>query len=231
LKLIPTTYCAENEEALLAEFELDAARWRTVLSDCCGEPQADRLLGAARQAFMLLIPCIPDVGGDENPFTRSLVESARCLALYQAMRAAGYKTREVGFVLFKAILWRGGEPQTPASTVELLSPEALMERRRQGAERSQRRQYPEDYLYTFVPGDGQEFDYGYDFSECATLKFYRTQGASEFTPYYCALDFAYSRLYGLGLSRTQTLSEGGVKCDHRFKRGRPTELPPLRPSD
>ena len=104
-----------------------------------------------------------------------------------------------------------------------------MERRRQRAARSQERRYPDDYVYAFVAGDGEAFDYGYDFSECAAQKFYRAQGAEEFLPYYCFLDFAWSRVLGLGLSRSMALSEGCALCNHRFKRGRETlvEWPPF----
>jgi hypothetical protein len=83
-------------------------------------------------------------------------------------------------------------------------------------------------VFSFVAGDGDAFDYGYDFSECAAQKFYRAQEAEEFLPYYCFLDFAWSRVLGLGLSRSMALSEGYPRCNHRFKRGRETvvEWPP-----
>ena len=98
-----------------------------------------------------------------------------------------------------------------------------MDRRRRRAEWSQERRYSAGYVYHFVAGDGQAFDYGYDFAECAAQKFYQAQEAEEFLPFFCFLDYAYSRVYGLGLTRTTTLSEGGTRCDHRFKAGRQTE--------
>jgi len=101
-----------------------------------------------------------------------------------------------------------------------LTREQLLDRRRRRAERSQERGYPEDYVYEFVAGDGSEFDYGYDFSECAAQKFYQAQRADEFTPFYCYLDFPTSTM---GLRRTLTLSEGYAKCNHRFKEGRESE--------
>ena len=94
-----------------------------------------------------------------------------------------------------------------------------MRRRRERAERSQERRYAWDWVYAFVEGDGEEFDYGYDFEECATEKFYRTQGAEEFLPFYCFLDFPKCEQGGLGLRRTMTLAEGGEKCDFRFEEG------------
>lgn len=83
--------------------------------------------------------------------------------------------------------------------------------------------------FEFISGTGEEFDYGYDFLECAVQKFYHAQGADEFLPFYCFLDFAWSKVHGLGLSRTMTLAEGHMKCNHRFKQDREVqhEWPPL----
>jgi hypothetical protein len=75
-----------------------------------------------------------------------------------------------------------------------------------------------------VEGDGEAFDYGYDFVECAMEKFYRTLGAEEFLPFYCFLDFPMCELGGLGLSRTMTLGERYERCNFRFKEGGKAEL-------
>jgi hypothetical protein len=39
------------------------------------------------------------------------------------------------------------------------------------AAESQERRYAEDYVFAFVDGDGETFDYGVDYIECATCKF------------------------------------------------------------
>jgi len=38
-------------------------------------------------------------------------------------------------------------------------------------------------------------------------------------PFYCYLDFPLNKVKGNGFSRTQTLSEGAAKCNHRLKLG------------
>ena len=94
-----------------------------------------------------------------------------------------------------------------------------MQRRRQRAERSSERRYPDDFVYEFVKGDGEPFDYGYNFLECASEKFYRVQEALAFLPYYCFLDFPKCERGGLGLTRQGTLAEGCQVCDFRFRKG------------
>jgi hypothetical protein len=202
----------------LAEFDADAQHLRHFLAAVSGD-EAPAILSQARASFAALIPQLPYIGGDGNPLTFELVRAARCLALYQAMQAHGNTMAETGKALYDATAALISAVSSPP---QQLSVEELIRRRSERAARSQQRQYPADWVYTFVLGDGQEFDYGYDFVECAAQKLYHAHGADEFLPYYCFLDFAVSRAAGLGLHRTMTLAEGHAQCDHRFKRGRET---------
>jgi hypothetical protein len=84
---------------------------------------------------------------------------------------------------------------------------------------SQERKYPGGYVLAYVEGDGQDFDYGIDYIECASCKFLNEQDAAELGPYVCAVDKVASEMLGWGLRRTMTLAEGGERCDFRFKKG------------
>jgi hypothetical protein len=224
-------YYEIRKPELLKRFDEESRYWEPVIVSRFGKMFADTMLREAHEEFEALIPQIPYIGGDENHLTESLIGSVRYLAFYKAMKKHGKAAEETGKILYDAILAGIDEPPTPIPPSKRLTTEQLMERRRKRAERSQERHYPQDYVYEFVAGDGEEFDYGYDFSECAAQKFYHAQGADEFMPFYCYLDFPGSRLDGSGLSRTMTLAEGHEKCNHRFKKGREAELkwpPPFR---
>lgn len=209
---------------ILEGFDEAAQRWRVVLSHRHGDGFAETVLHEARERFEALIPAIPYIGGDENHLTGSLIRSVRCLAFYQAMKARGRPAEETGKVLYDAIKAHPDDfiPQIPPS--QRLSRDELMRRRRERAERSQEQRYAWDWVYEFVEGDDETFDYGYDFVACATEKLYRAQRAEEFLPFYCFLDFPMCELGGLGLSRTMTLGEGHERCDFRFKEGGKAEL-------
>lgn len=213
-------YYTTRKVLLLQEFDEETQTWGPVLAARYGKALAKILPREAHIEFEVLLPCIPYIGGDDNPLTGSLVESAWCLALYWAMQKHGRTAEETGKVLYEAALAQGEVPEViPPSG--MLTAGQLMERRKRRADRSQERRYSGDYVYAFVEGDGGEFDYGYDFLECAAQKFYHSQDADAFTPFYCYLDFPKSRM---GLRRTMTLSEGYPICDHRFKEGRKAEL-------
>jgi len=204
---------------ILADFERAARRWRTVLAQRYGDQPADEILCAAREELAALLPQLPYIGGDENHLTGSLIGSAQCLALYRAMAARGRSAAEAGRVLYDANLAHAEDHVPHIPPEQRLSHDELMRRRRERAERSQERRYAWDWVYEFIAGDGETFDYGYDYLECATEKFYRAQGALAFLPFYCFLDFPKCELAGLGLSRATTLGEGGERCDFRFVEG------------
>jgi hypothetical protein len=212
-------YYVRRKPELLANLDRVAQQWGAVLSSCYGEGAADEILLRAREEFEALLPLIPYIGGEQNPLTESLISSVQCLAFYRAMAAHGKTAKETGKVLYDAVRAHPEEYSPGIANSQRLSRDELMERRIERARRSQERRYAWDWVYEFVEGDGKSFDYGYNFTECATAKLYRSEGAGEFLPFYCFLDFPKCELGGLGLSRTTTLAEGGQKCDFRFKEG------------
>ncbi|MBN1218539.1 MAG: L-2-amino-thiazoline-4-carboxylic acid hydrolase [Anaerolineae bacterium] len=217
-------YYLTRQPELLNEFDKEAQHWKMFIVAQFDEEFANAVLTKARKEFEALIPQIPYIGGDKNHLTEALIESIRYLAFFRAMKLDGKTAAETGKILYDATVAQINEPHPPIPPDQRLTPEQLIERRKQRAAWSQEKRYPEDYLYEYVPGDGQEFDYGYDFFACAAQKFYHTQGADEFMPFYCFLDYPKSQRDGLGLSRTITLAEGHPKCNHRFKQGRKVDL-------
>ena len=91
--------------------------------------------------------------------------------------------------------------------------------------RSSQGRYPGASVIEYVEGDGEEFDYGIDYIECAVCKFLRAENAIELAPYSCAIDKPVSELMGWGLTRLKTLAEGYPECEFRFKKGGKTNVP------
>jgi hypothetical protein len=217
-----TAFYTSRQTKLLEQFDEQAVQWRHHLTARFNEAFAQGVIRLARDRFTDLLATLPYIGGDGSHLTANLLDAARCLALYLAMRSRGKSAAQTGKVLYDAILSRGQEAYDQRASVEWLSEDELMQRRLRRAERSQRRAYADDWVYEFVPGDGGTFDYGYDFVECAAQKLFHQHGADEFLAFYCFLDFAASKVLGLGLTRSKTLASGDPLCNHRFKRGSPT---------
>jgi hypothetical protein len=217
-------YYIDRKPELLKKFDEECQLWKPVIIKLYHDEFAGGILWEARKEFEALIPQIPYIGGDENYHTKYFVGSVRYLAFYKAMKRHGKTAEETGKILYDAILTRIGKPRPPMPPSKFLTREQLDERTIKGGERSQERLYPGDYVYKFIAGDGKNFDRGSDYTECAALKLYHSQGADDFMPFYCYLDFPSSKVNGEGFSRTMTLSEGAEKCNHRFKSGGETKL-------
>jgi hypothetical protein len=83
---------------------------------------------------------------------------------------------------------------------------------------SQEKRYPEGYVYEFVEGDGENFDYGVNYLECAVYKFFKVQDAERFVPFICIYDFVMARAAGYGFNRTQTIWNSAPFCDFRYSK-------------
>ena len=68
------------------------------------------------------------------------------------------------------------------------------------ADDSHSRKYPGDFVLNYIEGDGQSFDYGVDYIECASCKFLEAEGASVIAPYICAVDKTASEQMGWGFN-------------------------------
>jgi len=217
-------YYVAQRSKLLRDFDNFGKYGRKTLVSYYGNDSADSILREARHEFEALIPHIPYVGGKKNILTANLIQSTWALALFCALKRRGKTAEETGKICYEMVEARlYSYPGLIRYIVGRLRFAAELNKMKNGAAESQRRLYPEDWVWSFVEGDGKEFDFGYDMTECAICKFFHTQGADELTRYMCRTDFAVSKALGLGLSRTMTIAEGGEKCDFRYKRGRETK--------
>lgn len=218
-------YYTSRKPHLLKDFDNMIKRVRKVLASYFGDDLADIIIEEARQEFEALIPELPYIGGKKNPLEENPVGSAYCLALYRVLKNHGKTVEEAGKIVYET-----GEEYLRSSSIfsklKLRVLSRLMFTKlgkyliKRWAAESQKRRYPGDWVYTYVEGDGKEFDFGIDYTECGICKFFHAQGADEFMPFMCLLDFPHSKASSSGLVRTMTLAEGAEKCDFRFKRSR-----------
>ena len=218
-------YYTSQAKKLLKEFDQLVKKVKDPIVALYGDERSAWLVAHARQEYQKLLPELPYVGG-EQPFTQFVIASGWFLAFHKVMRSQGASIRESGELAYK--LSQTYLERVPGFAGRLLGYKSFTSRYqsklRQRALLSQANPYPRGYVYSFIEGDGVNFDYGVDYHRCATWTLFQEQGAEELTPYLCACDYLYSRLLGWGLTRTTTLSEGGKVCDFRFKRGGPTRI-------
>lgn len=181
------------------------------------------IISRAPVDYRKLIPEIPFLGGRDNPGTSTLVQTSWLLNLYRALNEiTGDPGANRRFLYDTGSSWFLRHPLFYYRIVGRLKYSCRAFRNWQLlSERSRKREFEGDWVFSAMRGDGIDFDWGVDYTECAILKFYTAQGAPELTPVMCLLDFPISQAYGSGLRRTEALAMGGSRCDFRFKQGRP----------
>lgn len=208
---------------LLKRFDKTITRVKPVLISRYGEEQAKTFIRESRQEYETLIPQIPYIG-DKSPFLIFLLPAVRSLAVYRALQKQGGTVEDAGQLIVE--MSEAELKSIPGFIRRIIgyfwfSPWFLRRVKRRAKE-SQEREYPDSFVMHYIKGDGQNFDYGIDYSECANVKFLKAQGALELAPYICATDKVVSEMLGWGLNRTKTLADGDVKCDFRFTKGEKT---------
>ena len=221
-------YFISRRSKLLKDFDNVMKRVSSVLISRYGEKFAATIVSETRQEYSKLIPEIPYVG-QNRILIQFITGTAQSLAIYRTLASHGKTVEEAGklyYLVCQALLnsyprivhWLIGRMSFSGFFIRALKKVAL---------ESQKRLYPGGYVFSFVAGDGTEFDYGVDYSECGGCKFLSKQGASEFALYVCTADIIYSDFFGWGLIRTKTIAEGFEKCDFRFKKGGKTRVASL----
>ena len=64
-------------------------------------------------------------------------------------------------------------------------------------------------MFEVVEGDGHDFDFGVDYTECGVVKYLAREGAPDLAPYLCWTDYPLFAAARLRLDRTETLAQGG----------------------
>lgn len=205
-----TAFNQTNEGSMLY---LSAKHSKSMAQEICNE---------ANRNFRKLLPGLPDVGGNKNLMTEYVSIAAWYVAYYRPFLKQGLTVEELGRMIYDLNSMQLNS-QTPADLAkqgqERFSPGYLTEMAR-WADWTRQRQYPANWVAEFVKGNGQDFDYGYNYSQCALVKYFKAQNALPAAPFVCINDFTRSKAYGTGLERKGTLAMGYPRCDFRYKKGR-----------
>jgi hypothetical protein len=222
-------YYVRNKAKLLRDHRRLTAIGQEIMAARYEADFAAAVIRESLAEFEKLLPELPYIGGDQNPLTGNLVFSASALAFYRVMKRRGRTIKETGELLYR--IMEAWVRRYPRFIRRLMGSYYLSKlSRRQSKQRallSQERRYAGDWVFEYVEGDGETFEWGRDYIECGIVNFLHAQGADELTPYLCLTDYALFGALGIELERTMTLAEGGAKCDFRFKRGEsPSGWPP-----
>ena len=224
---IPTSanYYVANKTRIIKDLDPLLRQMRKLTAQSHGDALAATVASETMVEFEQLLPQLPYIGGDKNTLTDTLCQSAGALAFYQTMKAHGKSVDETGKIVYRTVEAIAFHPDVFSGVGgRMAHSKSVQNDFKRMAVASHKRIYPGDWVLTFVEGDGREFDFGVDYTECGIVKFYNAQGTDELAPYLCLGDFPISKALDTGLVRTTTLARGGPRCDFRYKSGRPIQM-------
>ncbi len=218
-------YYTAQAPRLFKYFDWVMKRLKSYFTAEYGDALTDEIIGKSRTEFKAIIPELPFVGGRENLFTPIVIAAGGMLAISRGMKVHGKASQEM-FVIFHKAIDRSYSrfPRLVSRSLGslMLNKYGGMRLLQKQATRSQKQQYPDDWVFTVTEGTGEDFDWAIEYRECAVIKFWRAQGAIDLLPYCNFGDIAMSKAWGLGMELT-SIGEGFETCVAKFKRGRATE--------
>jgi len=145
--------------------------------------------------FEELLTKLPYLGGDENMLTFLFVSSAAALAYFRVLEKYGFDVKAIGKLINEVYV--DVFSSLPGSIRWYLRWSEFSTRNQNKlkafAEESQLRVYPGNWVMEYVEGDGESFDFGCNYTECAVLKFFQKMDGEKYIPYVCVMDFTMSR--------------------------------------
>lgn len=214
-------YYLKNKVKLTTQFEKYLHISKELLLKKFNELEIEEIFNKMRNEYESLIPEIPYIGGKKNPSTPMLIDCVAMLVFFRILEQAGVTYREIGEFSYE--FWEKVNgirvhklEKAGQNPVDQYFNDTYINFNKSYAKTTQLKEYPDDFVMEFVEGDGKTFDYGYTFTECGIHKVFKKLGAEKYVPFLCLSDFAQANIFGYGFTRTQTIGNGALLCDHRF---------------
>jgi hypothetical protein len=186
---------------------------------------AAEIVDDAKERLDAMLGSIPDPGWAAPHMRAFTMGGAIYVAMYLALAARGYDA---------AAAWAVCEAATRAHFARMsgmekrLASDGLFGWPMKALSRWLARRSAEapvgGWVFDFVEGEKGTFEYGVDYKRCAIRELAIASGAADFAPYICLADVSGSETFGWGLARSETLAQGGSRCDFRFQRGAETRI-------
>ena len=218
------TYSARK---LLQDYDQKEATRRAIYTSLFSAAVIDTVLAQMRNSFEAIIPDIPYIG-QINFHMQWHIPNAEKLAEWLVAKEYGVSMLEFSQLHLDQVL---------ADLLSFPNPEAIG-RFQFGpiteiamqlyASESQLRIYPEAHIFTFVKGNGVDFDWGLDYSQCPNVILYNKFGAGDLVyPLVCTQDDVAGFAMKTGYHRTMEIARGDAICDLRWKVGVASTIPDI----
>ena len=174
-------YYVTHKAGYLKQLEALERSVRDVSARYIARDGIDPIMKGAGRDFERFLPQLPYIGGKANRLIKNLIGASYKMKLFPHLEKEGLTIKEIGKLnyeinyeffnkiprykkwLFKHFVMTAGNYK-------------------KGAARSQQRRYPGDWVYEYVEGDGTDYDFGVNYTECGIVKIYRQYGMEHYLP-------------------------------------------------
>jgi len=205
---------------LLEKYDEKRQARRELYLQIFGENEIDVILDEMRDSYEALIPEMPYIG-ESNFHLQWFIPNSEKLAEYLVVENYDRVTKKEFSNLHltqasKDLLAMGEDQLIAIGKMQFGYPTELF--MAATALWSQFRVYPDDYVIYFRKGDGVDFDWGLDYTQCANVQLYKKYDALDLVlPMICTQDYIAGSAMRTGYRRTMQIATGDPICDLRWK--------------
>lgn len=217
---INTEYYLSIRSKMIREFNAMYKGARKELSVHFNEGKIDYLQQKSQSDYEKLFEELSYIGGRENADTINLIMGVITLSILRPLEREKLTDRQIGKVIYEAFNgYFEARPNIISRIVGYIATSKFYAgKMKKQIELSSRRKYEDDFVSEYVETEGKDFDFGYNYVECAIHKLFKTYKVERFLKYVCLGDYVMFRSFGIGFTRTQTIANGASFCDFRFRR-------------
>ncbi len=189
------------------------------------DSEIDELKKKCMLEYETLYPQLPYIGGKENRETIHLIMGAIILAIAGELEKKDLSTHQIGEIIFKSFerYFKMRPIALRCIIGKFVSSSFFRRWMKTQVQFNTVKKYRDSFKMELVDIVESDYDFGYNYTECALYKFFSKKNAEKYLPYICLGDYALFRSLGIGFKRTQTIANGGSLCDFRFKKGLKTQ--------
>lgn len=214
------TTLADRKSACLAELK----RWHEDLVPALAAVSDAPTIEAVQARFETLLEKMPDPGWRAPTMRAFSTSGALYVAVYLAMRERGADAAKAWSVCEMATASHfarmKGMERSAASSGMFSWPMRYLVR---SLEARSKEAPVGGWAARYIP-PSESLSYGVDYDRCAIHQLAIDADAADFAPFICNADAIGSEAFGWGLTRTETLAQGGKRCDFRFTKGGETKV-------
>jgi hypothetical protein len=214
------TFYHDNRKRFLKIINFMLKRVDSILIDKFGRGKISYLKEEIKNEFTVLNDDLPYIGGFANDHIWYQFIAVTLLSVHNVLKKQGCSTEESGRMVYQMVdTFITSFPRWLVRLWGHIFFRIYFRRLNRQSADSLTYEYPYNWVFYFIKGNGREYDCGVDYHRCFIHEYFVERNASDLVPYMCALDYVVSEAFGWGLIRTRTIQGGDHVCSFRYKKG------------